>query len=179
MSSNASIPVIAAMSIYNEADIIEHALESCKSLGITSIHILDGPWAGTGYRPTSSTDGTKEVVAKYAANNPALRIEFCQEDTVYRTQGDKRNRQLKLIGEMVRQGEEYVVLVIDGDEHVRFHSGLDSFPLGRFLYQRNEHRQVGFLECFARGSDKSHWTPRLFPSGQGIHYHTEQSMTIH
>lgn len=46
MSSNESIPVIAAMSIYNEVDAIEQALESCKSLGIISIHILDGAMLG-------------------------------------------------------------------------------------------------------------------------------------
>lgn len=181
------VRVIGALCIYNEADTIQRALDSCVRLGIVDIHVQDGPWEGTGYTSPTSTDGTVDVIKEWAKSKPC-KVHVMARTEPFRTEGDKRNFQLDAIQEMARRNneQEYVVFVIDGDEEVRFPNGLEKFNLGKALdsvdtatRESQKKYQLGMVKCFAYNSDRALWSPRLIPSGKGIHYHTEVNMRIH
>jgi glycosyltransferase involved in cell wall biosynthesis len=109
--------VVLASCIYNEGWNIYNFLRCAERIrGLELIHLLDGPWNNAGYTSPLSTDRTKEEIKRYQRDNPDKKIVFDQEGVIYRTEGDKRNRQFDMIRE--KCGPETIILWMDGDEEI-------------------------------------------------------------
>ena len=99
--------------VYNEADFLDYSLRSYKDF-VDNIVIVEGAYQetiGLG-KSTRSTDGTIDIIKKYADNQKIFHIEANEK-----SDAQQRNVGLKKIQELKNSANETCwVLVIDGDE---------------------------------------------------------------
>lgn len=169
--------VIGALSVYNEEPVVVRALEQFAKLGIFAVSVHDGPWEGHGATSGYSTDRTKAAVLDWAhTHKDSARLTYIEEGRIYKSQGEKRNRQLHFIDQEYGR-RPYCVFVLDADETIRF---VDGRMISRISeIPAWELDCVGMVRTYGEGSSCSDETARLLPGGKAIHYHTERSMIIH
>ncbi len=164
---------VVALCIYNEEQFLSDALQSCDNfVDLDGVHILDGAWVHGGDHPRS-TDNSHIIINNYIKSHPDIKVTL-EYNKLWRTEGEKRNAQLKRIEEIY--GSAYI-MVLDGDEVIKTNSGQTRHWM---KHELNGHVQmIGVLKAFARGSKAFLKTPRLIPTKYGHHYHTECPMIIH
>lgn len=166
--------LVAALCVYNEVQFIAETLDALIQIqDFDQIHIKDGAWKGGAKREgTRSTDGTIERINQWRMQHRERPVHYSWVEEIHATESRKRNAQLAEIEKL--HGPDTVVFVIDGDELVRFHSGLTEIWLKDDLEDG-----VGMIQTYAWNEEKVLWNPRFIPLGRGIHYHTEMPMVIH
>ena len=171
---NYEFKLVVAMTIYNEEQFLEEALNNCLVIqDLDGIHLLDGAWKGGG-SSASSTDNTSIIIENFQHDHPEIQIVYEVPTDVWDLQGTKRNYQLKRVEEI--WGKSYIIIK-DGDEVFAFTNGRADIWLKRELAGRIP--AIGICKSYAYGSPISMIGARFIPSHCGIHYHTEKSMIIH
>lgn len=168
---------IVAMCIMNEEQFIENTITSLLKAvkDVDVIEILDGGWKH-GIESTKSTDRTKEIIQDLTTKyHNVVDIVFRESERVYENEADKRNTQLEQIQELYGY-EPYWVMILDGDEEIKFTVGLLHIWMKDYL---GNLPFIGMVKAYAVNSNKPMWNPRFFPGGKGIHYHNNRSMIVH
>ncbi len=173
--------------VYNEEQFLKSVLLTTASRlrGVDFMFILDGAWKGTGGE-AHSTDKTKEIVEECAIKikeRYKIDVKFGSIDAEWRTQGEKRNFGLRRAEEIMQKIDtecNWYHMILDGDEFIRFHSGLEEMWLDKQGAGLDQiWPKIGLVGAFAARSSKELWTPRFIPAFQNYHYHTDQRMVIH
>jgi len=165
------------MSVCNGEQFIESTLEGviARIKDINAIHILDGAWENSGYSEINSTDRTEAIIQmiddKYGED---VRIIYEKSDHIFRNPSEKRNYQLELIDNTFE--EPYTIFWIDDDEEIRFRSGIEEIWIKEVCKMLT---RPAIIDTYAYNSNDKMLTGRLIPSGQGIHWHSEQAMCLH
>lgn len=174
--------LIAAICGFEEEQLLESTLNSLNKIqDLDAVHFHDGAWLKGGYNQTSQ-DMTKKIFDEFPLNCEKIWTDqishppsFQLTDGFYRSQGEKRNHQLQLLHKYAL-GEEYYILVIDGDEEL---IGPKAEPFKLKPTLRKISGFCGIINAVGYKQDRAMGTLRLIPGGQDIHYHTEKTMRIH
>lgn len=173
--------IVVGICTYNDGDFILDTLNSCLNfVDLDGIHIMDGAWVHGGATAMSS-DNTIASVNEWSKQHGNIKVTLeynSPKDEFWRTQGDKRNAQLKSIEEIY--GKTYV-FILDSDEIIETNSGQVRHWMKHELSGRAPN--MGMVRAYGNGSKAYLDTPRLIPVGHpynyDYHYHTEQRMVIH
>lgn len=169
--------LIVTMAVLNEERYIEQTITNFldKVKDVDIIEIFDGAWVNGG-TTLNSTDKTKEIIEKLQKKfSFRVDIQFHEAVEFYRNEAHKRNHMLEYCEELYGY-EPYWIFVLDGDEEIRFKTGIEHIWMKDFL---GNLPFMGLIEAYAIGSDRPMLGVRCIPGGKGFHYHSNRSMIVH
>lgn len=176
--------LVIAHCIYNEAQFFRETLmDDLKINDVDIIHIMDGSWRhfdGT----AQSNDGTIQIIEQFKQEAEKVGIKVIYEShpegKIWESESEKRNYQFERIHQIVGNTPHYI-MVKDGDETIHFLSGKKRAWMKMSLLKiyMDSPVKLGMINVNTWFFDSNLTTPRLFPSNEPYHYHTERSMTIH
>lgn len=143
------------MTVYNEADFVEHAIRSCLPY-VDHLIIVEGAYRETIKLGASSrsTDGTVEIIEEELSFSNKIWYIEANEDS----DKDQRNVGLKQIKELNPDG---FLLIVDGDEVYN----PQTFSLIRSVMNvmRKSSKKVAYFNSLTFVNDVNHYTNQYFP----------------
>lgn len=164
---------MAALVVYNEETFLEQSIQNLfKISDLDAIEILDGAWNSGGKTP-KSTDRTKNIVQD-AQKQSRIPIIFTENDYFWESEPAKRNWQLEYLEK--KYGPDTWVFWFDGDEEIRFHSGINNIKMEPILRDK---KKCGIVTTYGFGYDIAYPGVRFFPLGHRIHFYSEMANHLH
>lgn len=176
--TNDDLRLVVAHCMYNEEQNLERCLNNdLEIIDLDAIHILDGAWENSGAKSPISTDRSFEIIEEFRKKTDIpIILEHYPEKSWWKSEGEKRNHQLKLIQKMF-DGTKTYAFIKDCDEVLMANTGRQTFWIkGSFA---NWYPDIGLLTTYGYNSSIGGDGARFIPLGFDIHYYTEKTMVIH
>ena len=165
--------LVGAMVIYNEETFVGEAIKNLLKISdVSAIEILDGAWVSGG-RTVSSTDNSRNIIENLKKETH-VPINFTDNHHFWESEPYKRNWRLQQIDQ--KYGPDTWVFWFDGDEEIRFHTGIHAMDM---LPTLSGMKNCGIVTTYGYGFSIPYPGPRFIPLGRGIHFYSEMANHLH